>query len=659
MENGYWLLALIPGLPLLGAAVIAAARARWGKPALAGTACAMVGLAFVATVVALVRYLGLDGAGALHLSLWSWGFEGVGLGLLGDAVSLWFALVVTGVGLLIHMYAASYMADDPSYGRFFAKLNYFIFAMSLLVLADGFLGMLVGWANVGLASYLLIGFWNQRPAAAAASRKAFWVNTVGEVGLILAMALMWNAFGSLHFADVLPQAGRAAPATLNAIALLLLVGAVAKSAQLPLHVWLPDAMQGPTPVSALIHAATMVTAGVYLAVRAFPLFEAAPVGLTAVATVGVASALFGAVVAVGQSDIKRVLAFSTMSQVGYMILGAGVGAYSAALFHFMTHAFFKALLFLGAGIVIHHFHGEQDIRRMGGLGRQLPFAYWTFLIGTLALIGVPPLSGFFSKDEIVVELLVTGHPLLWALAVAAAGLTAFYMTRLFCLVFTGQAPQAASARGRAAQEAAAAREPEAGHGHGDPPHGAHGQHAHDHHGVHPLQAVPVFVLAVLSAAGGILWVPGLTAVPEHFLSRVFSQYPTAAHAAAVAPEQAKTLTMAVLLAVAALAMLLGVRLYGPNRRAAGPALPGEAVLTNGFYFDDLYRAVFVRPWRALAAYVGQVVDPQVVDGAVNGVARLAGTLAAGLGRLHGGYVRRYALALMAGTAVIVLYFVML
>jgi len=654
VENGYWLLALIPGLPLLGAAAVAAARNRWSKPALAGTACAMVGLAFIATVVALTRYLGLDGAGTLQAALWSWGFEGVGLGLLGDAVSLWFALVVTGVGLLIHIYAANYMADDPGYGRFFAELNYFIFAMSLLVLADGFLGMLVGWANVGLASYLLIGFWNQRPAAAAASRKAFWVNTVGEVGLILAMALVWNAYGSLRFADVLPQAGSAAPTTLNAIALLLLVGAVAKSAQLPLHVWLPDAMQGPTPVSALIHAATMVTAGVYLAVRAFPIFEAAPVGLPAVAAVGAASALFGAVVAVGQNDIKRVLAFSTMSQVGYMILGAGVGAYSAALFHFMTHAFFKALLFLGAGIVIHHFHGEQDIRRMGGLGRQLPFAYWTFLIGTLALIGLPPLSGFFSKDEIVVELLVTGHPVLWVLAVAAAGLTAFYMTRLFCLVFTGQAPQAAGAKGRAAREAAAAREPEATHGRVD-----HGHHAHHHHGVHPLQAVPVVLLAVLSAVAGVLWIPGVTAVPEHFLGRVFSQYHTAAHAAAVAPEQAKTLTMAVLLVVAALAMILGVRLYGPGRQGAGPVLPAAAVLANGFYFDDLYRAAFVRPWRALAAHVGQVIDPHVVDGAVNGMARLAGTLAAGLGRLHGGYVRRYALALLAGTAVIVLYFVML
>jgi len=652
VENGYWVLALIPGPPLLGAAVIAAARRRWGKPALAGTAAFMVALAFAATVVALIRYLGLEEHEVLTLPLSAWVANGVGIGLLGDAVSLWFSLVVTGVGLLIHVYAAAYMADDPDYGRFFAKLNYFIFAMSLLVLADGFLGMLVGWANVGLASYLLIGFWHQRPAAAAASRKAFWVNTVGEAGLILAMAILWNEFGSLRFADVLPRAALAAPEALNAIALLLLVGAVAKSAQLPLHVWLPDAMQGPTPVSALIHAATMVTAGVYLAVRAFPLFEAAPLGLPAVALVGVASALFGAVVAVGQNDIKRVLAFSTMSQVGYMILAAGVGAYSAALFHFMTHAFFKALLFLGAGIVIHHFHGEQDIRRMGGLGRQLPLAYWTFLIGTLALIGLPPLSGFFSKDEIVVELLLTGHPWLWGLAVAAAGLTAFYMTRLFCLVFTGSAPAKQAAKGRAAKEVAAADESPGGH------HTA--GHDHEVHGVPALEAVPVVVLTILSALGGLLWVPGLTSVPEHFLGRVFSQYAHgAAHAAAVAPEQAKTLTMAVLLGVSAVAMLLAVRVYGPSRQAAGAEAAWQRVLANGFYVDDLYRAVVVRPLRALAAYVGGVVDPQVVDGAVNGVARLAGTFGAGVRELHGGFVRRYALVLLAGTAVIVLYFVML
>ncbi len=643
MENGYWVLALIPGLPLVGAAANAAFRRRWGKPALAGTASAMVAMAFVATLASLVRYLGLESHDALSLTLWSWGVPGVGLGLLGDAVSLWFALVVTGVGLLIHIYAAAYMSDDPDYGRFFAELNYFIFAMSLLVLADGFLGMLVGWANVGLASYLLIGFWNERPAAAAASRKAFWVNTVGEVGLILAMAILWNQFGSLRFADVLPQAGLAQPEILNWVALLLLVGAVAKSAQLPLHVWLPDAMQGPTPVSALIHAATMVTAGVYLAVRAFPIFEAAPWGLTAVAAVGAASALFGAIVAVGQNDIKRVLAFSTMSQVGYMILGAGVGAYSAALFHFMTHAFFKAALFLGAGIVIHHFHGEQDIRRMGGLGKQLPFAYWTFLLGTLALIGLPPLSGFFSKDEIVVELLVTGHTGLWAVAVAAAALTAFYMTRLFCLVFTGDAPAKPGAKHRGQK--------------GTTGHAAGG---HDSgHGVPALESVPVLILTVLSVGAGVLWIPGITAVPEHFLGRVIEQYAGAGHAAAMDTGLAKTVTVAALMGVALLAMALAVRLYGPARQGAGPQPRWQSVLTNGLYLDDLYRAVIVRPLLASAAYVGGVIDPHVVDGAVNGVARLAGTLAVGVRRLQAGYVRRYALILMGGTALIVLYFVML
>lgn len=623
-----------------------------------GTAVLAISFAF-----AVVAFFALQGRDPEERQLVSSLYEYAAVGsidaklaILVDPLSVLMLLVVTGVSTLIHLYSTAYMRGDRGYARFFAYLNFFVFSMLVLVLAANFLLLIVGWAFVGAASYLLISFWYRRATATAAGIKAFVINVLGDVGLVLGTFFILRHTGTLDFLGTFEQAealGAQHHGDLTAGLLLLLVGAFAKSAQIPLHTWLPDAMEGPTPVSALIHAATMVTAGVYLAVRAFPLFEAAPLGLPAVALVGVASALFGAVVAVGQNDIKRVLAFSTMSQVGYMILAAGVGAYSAALFHFMTHAFFKALLFLGAGIVIHHFHGEQDIRRMGGLGRQLPFAYWTFLIGTLALIGLPPLSGFFSKDEIVVELLLTGHTGLWALAVAAAGLTAFYMTRLFCLVFTGPAPAKHAVKGKAAREAAAARESHVGHG--DPGHG------HEAHSVPALEAVPVAVLTILSALGGLLWVPGLTAVPEHFLGRVFAQYASAgaAHAAAVAPEQAKTLTMAVLLGVAAVAMLLAVRLYGPGRQPAGAEAAWQRVLANGFYVDDLYRAVVLRPLRAVAAYVGGVVDPQVVDGAVNGVARLAGTLGLGLRELHGGFVRRYALLLLGGTAVIVLYFVML
>lgn len=641
-----WLLILIPGLPLLGAAIIVTGiQRKWSRSRLAAIGCTAVGLAFLATVGGLVSYVRLPSVDVLHVPIFSWTLPGFDIGLLGDAISFWFALVVTGVGLLIHLFSAHYMADDPGYPRFFAKLNFFIYAMSMLVLADGFVGMIIGWANVGVASYLLIGFWNRKPAAAAAARKAFWVNTVGEVGLILAAVAMYTQFGSVRFADVLPQAWGAPEGVLNAIALLLLVGAVAKSAQLPLHVWLPDAMQGPTPVSALIHAATMVTAGVYLTVRAFPIFEAAPLGLPAVALVGIASVLFGAVVALRQNDIKRILAFSTMSQVGYMILGAGVGAYSAALFHFMTHAFFKALLFLAAGVVINRFGGEQDIRRMGGLGRNNPFLYWVFLIGTLALVGLPPLAGFFSKDEIVLATLLAGHPWLWGFAVVGAGLTAFYMMRLFSLVFVGPSSAAAQAGAAAGEVAAAA---ETGANRSAP--------------VPTLKAIPLLVLTVLSAVGGFLSVPGLTEVPAAFLGRVLGRYAnplaTSVAAAGMGDGQATTLTLGLLLAVAVIGGGLALAKYGPRRQPEGEASGLALAAANGFYFDNVYRAVIVRPLRAVARIIGDVAEPHIIDGAVNGVARLAATMAGAVRRIHTGHVRRYALALMAGVTVVLIYFVM-
>lgn len=642
-----WLLILIPGLPLVGAAVIAAGtQSRWNRSLLSAIGCVAVGLAFIVTVIVRLQYNAVAPLGSIHMPLWSWGVDGVGLGLLADSISTWFALVVTGVGFLIHLYSAAYMVDDPGYPRFFAKLNFFIFSMSVLVLGDGFVGMLIGWANVGVASYLLIGFWHRRPAAAAAARKAYWVNTVGEVGLILGSVILLNHFGSLAFADVLPQAWMAPENVLNAAALLLLVGAVAKSAQLPLHVWLPDAMQGPTPVSALIHAATMVTAGVYLAVRAYPIFEAAPWGLPAVALVGIASVLFGALAALGQNDIKRILAFSTMSQVGYMILGAGVGAYSAALFHFATHAFFKALLFLGAGVVINRFGGEQDIRKMGGLGRSHPFAYWTFLIGTLALVGLPPLAGFYSKDAIVVGALMAGKPWLWVLAIVGAGLTAFYMLRLFALVFTGESPEAAAyLHGGAGRDAAAAAD--AGTGRSRP--------------VPALKMVALVVLTVLSIVGGFFAMPDLSGVPGAAEgAQVAAPAPTEAVIGSwtVTESQATTVTIALLLAVSLIGGGWAITKFGPRRKPVAEQGAFATAAAHGFYFDNLYMAIFVRPLRHLASFVGDVLDPHVVDGAVNGIARLAGTLSVAIRRLQTGYVRRYALVLMAGVTIVLLYFVL-
>lgn len=643
-----WLLILIPCLPLLGAAFVAAGtQARWNRRMLVTVASAAVGLSFIVTVLVRLQYNAVAPLGSLHMPLWQWGDTGVGLGLLADSISTWFALVVTGVGFLIHLYSAAYMADDPGYPRFFAKLNFFIFSMSVLVLADGFVGMLIGWANVGVASYLLIGFWHRKPEAAAAARKAYWVNTVGEVGLILGSVILLGHFGSLAFADVLPQAWTAPAGVLNAAALLLLVGAVAKSAQLPLHVWLPDAMQGPTPVSALIHAATMVTAGVYLVVRAFPIFEAAPWGLPAVALVGIGSVLFGALAALGQNDMKRILAFSTMSQVGYMILGAGVGAYAAALFHFATHAFFKALLFLGAGVVINRFGGEQDVRKMGGLGRSHPFVYWTFLIGTLALVGLPPLSGFYSKDAIVVATLMAGKPWLWVLAIAGAGLTAFYMLRLFCLVFTGERPQTAVPDDAAVTDSASVVATAA---------------EEQGRAVPPLKAVPLVVLALLSIVGGFFAMPDLSGVPGALADVAETGQPAAEvfiggwH---VTESTATMYTIGLLLFVSLVGGGLAMRKFGPRRDAQSAESGFAKAAGKGFYFDDFYRAVFVRPLMAFANLIGGVMDPYVIDGAVNGVARLAGTLSVAVRRLHPGYVRRYALALMAGVAIVLLYFVLI
>ena len=611
--------------PLIGAAGLALGRNHL-SPRLIGTlGSGAVGAAFLVALSALASY---NRAGEpLVQTVFTWakgsGFE-VSFGLLGDPISLWWLVVVTGVGFLIHVYASEYMAEDPGVGRFFAKLNYFVFAMSLLVLADNFVGLLIGWANVGLASFMLIGFWNYKPEAAAAAKKAFLLNVIGEVGIILGLALMFMEFRSLTFAEVFAKVGEADPGVLTGIGLLLLVGATAKSAQLPLFTWLPDAMQGPTPVSALMHAATMVTAGVYLMARAFPIYQASEAALTAVAWVGALTALTGAVVATRQVDIKRVLAYSTMSQLGYMMLGAGVGAYTASLFHFFTHAFFKALLFLGAGMIAHYLHGEQDIRRMGGLAKKQPFVYWTFLIGVLAIAGAPPFAGFFSKDEILGAVLEEGHVVLWVIGVVVAGLTAYYMTRLFALVFAGEPAQ------------------EHGHGHES--------------GV--AMKLPVAVLALLSAVSGLIAIPGVTAVPAHFLEPAFLRY---GHHV---PHAGIGWPVAVVLIAAAAGAYLAAKAYGPGGAArqalvATAGTPPRGALANAFYIDDLYQKGVGGLVTGISVVVGRGVDPYVIDGAVNGIAMVAKDIAEGLRRLHGGYVRRYALTLFAGVAVFMIYYILI
>lgn len=623
------MLLLIVGLPLLGSLVTAANRNRWSEGTLARVASSSVAGAFIATLIALAQLLAAGGE-PLRLGLVTWGPLGdvnLTLGLLGDSISIWWALVVTGVGFLIHIFSTGYMHGDPGYGRYFAKLNYFVFAMSLLVLADNYLFLLIGWANVGLASFMLIGFWNQKPEAATAAMKAFVMNIIGEIGLILGSVLMLFSFGTVQFDGVFSQVGTADPGLMTALGLLLLLSAVAKSAQLPLHTWLPDAMQGPTPVSALIHAATMVTAGVYLVTRSAPIFLASETAMLTVAYVGGFSALFGALVALRQTDIKKVLAFSTMSQVGYMMMGAGAGAYTASMFHFMTHAFFKAALFLAAGVIIHFLGGEQDIRRMGGLGKRLPSVYWMSLLGVLALAGAPPLAGFFSKEEILHGVKEAGLTGLWVLGIIVAGLTAFYMFRLFVMVFTGTQPATKTKKG--ATEAKG-------------------------HAVGPEMLVPVGVLTVLSVVGGWISIPGLTAVPERFLM------PALDRVADVVAHPAVWSTDGILVVgVAALGALLAIMMYGPRGTARQAEVnaketPG-GLLYTGFHLDAVYQTLVVRPVLAVSSWIGDRMDPEGVDGIVHGIAGLVGLAGRGLRALHGGLIRSYAFTLVVGVVGVLAY----
>src|SRR5262245_40187796 len=533
-------------------------------------------------------------------------------------------LVVTGVGFLIHGYSIGYMHDDPGYARYFAYLNLFVFSMTMLVLAGNLLLLFVFWEAVGLCSYLLIGFWSRRPAAAAAGKKAFIVNRVGDFGFVLGVMWLWVAFGTLEYRDVFARAGELAPATATAIALLLFMGACGKSAQLPLHTWLPDAMEGPTPVSALIHAATMVTAGVYMVARSHVLFERSPVALEVVAWVGVATAVFAATVAVTQTDIKRVLAYSTVSQLGYMFAGVGFGAYAAGIFHLVTHAFFKALLFLGAGSVIHGLGGEQDLRKMGGLAPKMVLTTLTMFVGVFGLAGVPGFAGFFSKDEILAAAFAGGHRAQWALLLFGAFLTAFYAFRLIFLTFLG-----------------APRMPR--------------ETAHHVHESPPTMTIPLVVLAILTiAAGWAVGVPSEAGTPfARFLGSVFPLH-EGAHGGFVG----YALFILNSVVVAAGFTLAWVLYYGSPIRAGAigrPRNPIHELLLNAWYVDRLYDAVIVRPLYALFAFLARVFDLGVIDGLVNATGRAVTAWAAAGRRLQTGYVVNYALTMLLGAVILVGY----
>jgi NADH-quinone oxidoreductase subunit L len=552
------------------------------------------------------------------------------LGFLVDPLSAVMLLIVTGVGALIHWYATGYMRDhaghlDPGYNRFFAFMNLFVLAMLVLVLADNFVLLMVGWGGVGVCSYFLIAFWFENPANASAGTKAFVTNAVGDVGLLLAAFMLFWTFGRVDYDGVFRavqggQGGGAVPW----IAFLLLVGAAAKSAQIPLHVWLPDAMAGPTPVSALIHAATMVTAGVYLIARAHPLYEHAPVVMALVAAIGTVTALFAATVALVQHNLKRVIAYSTLSQLGYMFAGVGVGAYGPGMFHLTTHAFFKALLFLAAGIVIHELAGEEDMRLMGGLRRRLPLVWFCFLIGAAANAGVPPLSGFFSKDEIVAAAFGApgGNVLLGALLLLTSGLTGVYMFRALFLTFHGEpAPEQARLL--------------------------------DPHGSHPSGAmvVPVVILAFFAFVAG-----GAYALFEGWLHPALTHWGGQPAEAGSPLSPLALLTTLVGLVGISIAWLFYVRDRSLPRRLSR-AVPGvEEMLRSGYYVDAFYSQLLVIPGRVGALVLAGPIDNWVIDGLlVRSVTAVVRWASLGLRDVQTGFVRNYALAILAGVIVILGY----
>ncbi len=640
-------------LPLLGFIILGVLGRSLSQRTILAIAWGACGLAFVCAAISFLSMLGTtpDAARVADTTVYTWVSSGtfqLNFGLLYDPLSATLLLIVTGVGLLIHIYSAGYMEDDSSFWRFFAYLNFFIFSMVLLVLADNFLFLLVGWGLVGLASFLLIGFWYQRHKAVAAAQKALVINIIGDVGLMLAIFLIFINFGSLNYLNVFSKVGSVSTGAVTAICLLLFVACAAKSAQLPLYMWLPDAMEGPTPVSALIHAATMVTAGVYLVARANTLFTAAPIALNVVAAIGGATALFAATIALFQLDIKRVLAYSTISQLGYMFLGEGAGNYSAGIFHLTTHAYFKALLFLGAGAVIHALNGEQDMRKMGGLRSKLPITFGTFLIGALAISGIFPLSGFWSKDEILGSMLAqataTGNVwyyILWGVGLLTVALTAFYMFRLFFGIFFG------SYRGGTTVAQQDDEEDETG-----------GHHAgnvrfNDIHEVGPIMWVPLAILAVLSIIGGFVGSLAIFGASNwHPLSGFLGT-----RAPASEPSLAISWTSTGLsLGLAIVGILAAYALYRRGFAYKENKNPLYQLVLNKYYVDEGLTVLLLNPILAFARAATRFLEGDALDGGARGFAFLFRGTSAGLRRLQTGYMRNYALAILLGAVLIVVYF---
>ena len=656
---------LIPLLPLAGAIINGLFGRRFSKTAVTAVGLAFPGAAMLWAWKAALQFAQLPASTIPHIENYGpWLGAGdflAAYGLYLDQLSLLMALIVTGVGFIIHVYSVGYMAHEGGYYRFFSYMNLFMFFMLTLVLANNYLLMFVGWEGVGLASYLLIGFFFLRDSAAAAGKKAFIVNRIGDFGFLIALFLLIKHFGTLDFTQVfekvagLPQ--EATAGLLTTIGLLLLVGACGKSAQLPLYVWLPDAMEGPTPVSALIHAATMVTAGVYMIARSHAIFDRAPIALTVVAIIGCATALFAATIGTVQHDIKRVLAYSTISQLGYMVLACGVAAYSAGMFHLLTHAFFKALLFLGAGSVIHALGGEQDMRKMGGLRQRIPVTFWTMTVATFAIAGIFPLSGFFSKDEILYRSWASHYGWwgFWAVGVFSAFLTAFYMFRLWFLTFFGEF------RGVPAPE--------------HQPKRAGQEHQTESHRIHEsprAMLIPLIMLAVLSFAGGWIGWPQVLGGSnhfEHFLAPVFEEHEASAHeAAAPSPVEGRapseigltvTATGAALFGIA-LAWLLYYRRRDLPEKLRERFQDAYSALEHKYYVDEIYAWLFVKPViEGSRNILWRVIDAGAIDGTINETAEAARDVSNGFRRMQSGNIRSYAGWIAVGGAAVVAYMVWL
>jgi NADH-quinone oxidoreductase subunit L len=673
-------LALIPLLPFAGFVVNATLGRRLPKSVSGGLASLVMLASFAISVMSVLQVAGRPVEGrAIQEVLYTWIASGdlkIDVTFRVDTLSAVMILVVTGIGSLIHIYSTAYMHDetDSEFARYFSYLNLFAAFMLVLVLGANFPLMFVGWEGVGLCSYLLIGFWFKKKSANDAGKKAFVVNRIGDYAFLLGMFALFAKFGTLDFQEIASAVASLPPETtfgvLSITTLLLFIGATGKSAQIPLYTWLPDAMEGPTPVSALIHAATMVTAGVYMIGRNAVLFEHAPQTMMIVAVIGALTALMAGTIGLVQNDIKRVLAYSTVSQLGYMFLAMGVGAFGAGIFHLYTHAFFKALLFLGSGAVIHALHGEQDIRNMGGLRKELPITFWTFVIGAVAIAGIPPLAGFFSKDEILFETFVEGHQILWVIGALTALLTATYMFRLVFLTFWGERPPSPSAS--AGQAGARGQAHGNAHGHGPDGHG----HLHD---APPAMALALIVLAIGSVAAGWIGIPHalgghnqlhawLEPAFEPPRAAVLAAEGAAAAAEGEAAAESHEALEMVLMGVSSVIAVAGiwfayfvwVKRRSIAENAAREFAPVHQLLLNKYYVDEIYDAAIVQPIR-VASQEGlwRGFDVKVIDGAVNGAAAIVNGSATMLRRLQTGSVKTYAGSVFFGVVAILAYYLWL